>query len=63
MPALHPHHVVVRLNGVTELDMISTPQRQTGTGRYWDSLANGVAYRVELVIDDRAYVKDVYCPA
>jgi hypothetical protein len=59
--ALHSHRVVVRLNGVTELDMMSTPGRQTGTGRFWDSLPRGVAYHVELVIDGHVYEEDVYC--
>ena len=62
MYALNPHHVVVRMNGVTVTDAMTEPG-QSPAGFFRDDLTSGVPYAVELAVDGHSYHMDVFCPS
>lgn len=60
--ALNAHHVVVRMNGVTQIDAMTEPGKMNA-GIFRDDLQSGVPYAVDLVVDGYEYHMDVFCPS
>lgn len=60
--ALNPHHVVVRMNDVTQIDAMTKPG-QLNAGIFRDDLTSGVPYAVDLVVDGYTHHMDVFCPS
>lgn len=59
-PGLRQHAVRVELDGQVAAEGTSGPDVRIG--KYWDDLPTGVAYSVDLHIDDRSFHLDAFCP-